>query len=224
MMGMVDLRDDGSWSTVNQILAPPSASWKRSRVAPASESQSGEKYGNCIFVVEEFPVPRCHGQMRLQVTAAGTARWRCVQCNSSVAWKAYRRSHSLTGESFVPLCAGQAEEPTGSSSASASGPVVNVQVEGATLIVPSSDVPAAVTQPERSASAATRWLRCPTRSRVSQPVPLARQIEQPLQSGPTQRQVDYIAQIALRRGFQPDEVLGQITTRAQASSWIDQHR
>ena len=221
MMGMVDLQPDGSWQPVNTILPPVSDRWHRT--ARDDNLLTKDLRAICMIQAvqeeteEAFPIPRCHGQMRLQVTAAGTARWRCGQCNSVVTWKAYRRSHSQVGEEYIPLRGAESSPPAGD-------PDVGRQVTRGAVAAPSTDVQEAQPGPAEVPPRASTWLRCSRRSQAEEHAPLQRLVEAPIQSRPTQRQVDYVAQIALRRGLDPDTVLRSLSTRAQASSWIGQHR
>ena len=178
-----------------------------------------------IFEMPALIPPECsagHGPMSLIVGPRGTAVWQCRHraCGAQVLWPSFVEVNGLGPEDEVVV-------PLAGSAASSSTPpvVVNITTQGGSASS-SSSVPlqaAGAAQRVRSASAPER-VSGTTSGSTSQPAAGPEYSRARSGISPTARQRNFIGLIAVRRGWDPQEVLAQISDRLQASQWIERYK
>ena len=158
-------------------------------------------------LVSELQPPTCHGvPMRLGVTAAGTAHWRCAagHCRKVKSWKLFLRESNLAVEEHRVHLACEVAEVL-AAVPQASGSAARAEVA---LTPPRAEAVSLTPSAPPAASPAT-----PSSARAARST----------REEPTLRQWGYIVIIARRLGLNMEEITREIVTKDQASRWIEEH-
>ncbi|CAE8611618.1 unnamed protein product [Polarella glacialis] len=170
-----------------------------------------------LNALEQYQPPacgQCHAPALLEVTHGGQVYWRCQRCRRTQTWHAYMRG--WTAWAADGATRPEADEP---GRADDQRPV------------PPATRRARETTTRRTATTTTNVIVNATTDGRQGRAPLGPAVgganavgSEQRQSQPTQRQLDWIATLALQRGFVVADVLSAASTKAEASALIDQLR
>ncbi|CAE8682082.1 unnamed protein product [Polarella glacialis] len=169
-----------------------------------------------LNALEQYQPPacgQCHAPALLEVTHGGQVYWRCQRCRCTQTWHAYMRG-------WTAWTADEATRPEADEPGMAEKP-----------LFPPTARQARGTTTRRTATTTTNVVVNATtdgrqrRASLGPAVGGANAVGSvQRQSQPTQRQLDWIATLALQRGLCVADVLSAASTKAEASALIDQLR
>ena len=164
-----------------------------------------------LLDVGSLDAPQCpygHGVLVLVAEPSGLLVWTCRECSTQVSWLSFAEGRGFGSDGVVLPCRTSA----------AAGPVpvvINIQASGGKATAETSGT---------ASSSGASSSSAPVPKASSLPPKAKAKATTPAQDQPTEAQLNYIRLLCIRHHFDEEEVLASITTKWQASIWLERHR